>query len=90
MLGGALYARLGAQQCFAVSAALPSLSLILLVLPMARQWFGRNASSPRGLSERPRTNAGGWTFARGAGEKNGGGGHAQSAYELVAIAQVRR
>ena len=39
MLGGFLYAGLGASRCFAVSAALPSLSLALLALPTARRWW---------------------------------------------------
>lgn len=33
ILGGALYSSLGARTCFSVSAALPSLSLLLLVIP---------------------------------------------------------
>lgn len=41
MLGGFLYAGLGASRCFAVSAALPSLSLLLLALPAARRWWWR-------------------------------------------------
>lgn len=39
VLGGVLYAGLGARLCFGVSAALPSLSLLLLALPSARLWF---------------------------------------------------
>lgn len=35
MLGGVLYAGLGARLCFGVSAVLPSLSLLLLILPTA-------------------------------------------------------
>lgn len=38
MLGGVLYASLGARRCFAVCASLPSLSLLLLVLPTVRHW----------------------------------------------------
>lgn len=39
MLGGVLYAGLGARLCFAISAVLPLLSLLLLSLPMAREWY---------------------------------------------------
>lgn len=33
ILGGALYSSLGARLCFGISAALPSVSLLLLVIP---------------------------------------------------------
>lgn len=33
ILGGAIYSSLGARTCFAVSAALPSASFLLLVIP---------------------------------------------------------
>lgn len=38
-MGGVLYAGLGARLCFGVSAVLPSVSLLLLVLPTAHPWF---------------------------------------------------
>lgn len=44
VIGGILYAGLGARLCFGVSAVLPSLSLVLLALPTARSYFSRCGS----------------------------------------------
>lgn len=38
MLGGVMYAGLGPVQCFRLSAALPSASLLLLAVPTAWSW----------------------------------------------------
>ncbi|CAM9324048.1 unnamed protein product [Ectocarpus sp. 4 AP-2014] len=82
MLGGLLYAGLGASRCFAVSAALPSLSLLLLVLPTARRWIsGTDARDGRpgakGMPPRSRRRC--WGGCCG-----GGGDDGRSSYELVA------
>jgi len=55
MLGGFLYAGLGASRCFAVSAALPSLSLMLLAMPTARRWWRSRAGGGLGGSGVGRT-----------------------------------
>ena len=47
MMGGVLYASLGPRLCFRVSAALPSISLLLLALPTVRRWCSRVRSVSR-------------------------------------------
>ncbi|CAN0009048.1 unnamed protein product [Ectocarpus fasciculatus] len=84
MLGGLLYAGLGASRCFAVSAALPSLSLLLLVLPTARRWVsGADArggrAAAKGMPPRSRRRCWGGCCCGG-----GGGDDGRSSYELVA------
>ena len=62
MLGGVLYAGLGARRCFAVSSCLPSLSLLLLVLPTARRWcssHGVGGLRPRAGLAKGRRHGGG-------------------------------
>lgn len=83
MLGGLLYAGLGASRCFAVSAALPSLSLLLLVLPTARRWVsGADARGGRAVAKGmpPRSRRRCW----GGCCCGGGGDDGRSSYELVA------
>ncbi|CAN0074740.1 unnamed protein product [Ectocarpus sp. 6 AP-2014] len=82
VLGGLLYAGLGASRCFAVSAALPSLSLLLLVLPTAKRWIsGTDARDGRPGAKfmPPRSRRRCWGGCCG-----GGGDDGRSSYELVA------
>lgn len=76
MLGGVLYAGLGARRCFAVSASLPSLSLFLIVLPTARRWC-----KSHGVGGRPRTTG-------LAPRRRHGGGNGRM-YELVGNVSAR-
>lgn len=57
MVGGILYASLGARKCFCLGAILPSLSLVLLSLPTLRVCRQRRPIPTR-ASEEPLTGGG--------------------------------
>eukprot|EP00903_Cladosiphon_okamuranus_P013285 g12384.t2 len=76
MLGGLLYAGLGARRCFAVSSSLPSLSLLLLALPMLPRWCKSHS-----MGGRPRT--------AGPATRRRHGGDDGRMYELVGKEPLR-
>lgn len=57
MIGGVMYAGIGARMCFEIGAVLPSLSMTLLLLPGFRRWYVARCCPRRGVRTRRSTEA---------------------------------